>query len=314
MDFLVFFVPLWLSSYAETAEILSPLKTLELPLPPGEREVERLWIEGRNTLCAIVSGEKTRLLRQNLPTTSIRPENLSPLAPSFLQKSLAWAHVPPSEIFYFLDAKGHLHAASGTLASMSQETSLGQISATRPYEPDGYQVSRTLVFDPKGHVYTAGEGGFLYHYSPESKRLEKLPARLPSVPGREAWASLDAGVLGPDGLLYGGTFDGYLFMFHPETMEVVNLGKPFRQQRIQGLAFRKGELFGVGGEDEGLARGFAYDPKSRGFRIGGPLKTAEGKILFDPVGGMVADEAGNIFLGIRGRRGNIYVFSVEERP
>src|SRR5262245_27740688 len=80
------------------------------------------------------------------------------------------------------------------------------------------QVSRAIVVDPASGAYTGGADGYLYRYDFASGKLEKLKLRLPAVPGREPWASLDAAVLhrrksgeaGDYSSVVGGTSDGYL--------------------------------------------------------------------------------------------------------
>jgi outer membrane protein assembly factor BamB len=216
--------------------------------------------------------------------------------------------VPPSPpSVYFLNDTGIL-----CRDQFSTTNAIGQVAGTRPFEKDGYQLSHTLVFDHDGNVLTTGKDGALFRYSVASNKLEQLTARLPAVKGREPWASLDAAVLGPDGLIYGGTFDGYIFTFNPKTLEVINLGKPLRQQRLRGLAFSTGRLYGIGGEDDGFCRSFAFDPKTRGFELGGTLRTTDNKVITAPVGAMAADKDGNIYIGTTGRLGNLYVWEARK--
>jgi outer membrane protein assembly factor BamB len=282
--------------------VLSPLKVVELPLPPGERNVASLYQTSDNRIGGLITGRLMRTFAYDSQSGRIEMSNpIEILKESDIQKLRV-----ESRYFYAFDEKGALWL----MKPGEPRRLLGQVSGTRPFEKEGYQVSRALVLDADGNVYTAGKDGFIFRYSPKTEKLEQLNARLPAVQGREAWASLDAAVLGPDGLIYGGTFDGYIFTFNPKTLEVVNLGKPLRQQRIQGLAFSKSKLYGVGGEEDGLPRAFAFDPKTRGFELGGTLKTTDGKIILDPVGAMGADKDGNIYIGTMGRLGNLYVWEV----
>jgi len=306
------------------------LKKVDLPFLPGERSVSQLVVapDGKVYGTCIVSREQgPRLFRydpQNgsldsvgrLPDPLIQPEDLLGGAVT------AWAWDPSWMGGYCLSDTGAMrfYKADGT------EQELGQVAGTLAFAPTEYQVSKAIFFDAEGNVYTAGSGGAIYRYSPAEKKLEALGAWLPAVTGRESWASLDAAVLGPDGLVYGGTFDGYLFTFDPKTLEVVNLGKPLRQRRIQGLAFSKGKLYGIGGEDEGMPRAFAFDPKTRGFELGGLLRAdtngtdypptgimkGEQGYIYEPIGAMVTDEQGNIYIGTTGRLGNLYVWEVEQ--
>ena len=282
---------------AAVAGGLGKLQSIDLPFPPGERSVTGLAFGADGMLYGTMEhedGSAPTFFRYDpggkgvaQPAKALPPEAASP---------------------YSLSATGALQkrAADGTLGE------LGQVAGTRPFEPNGYQVSRALVSDADGNIYTAGKGGAIFRYNPADAKLEALEAHLPAVVGREAWASLDAAVIGPDGLLYGGTFDGYLFTFDPAAGEVVNLGKPLRQQRIQGLAFSGGKLYGIGGEPEGLPRSFAFDPVTRSFELGGTLKSDLGNI-YEPIGAMVADPDGNIYIGVTGRLGNLFMWRAGEQ-
>jgi hypothetical protein len=129
-------------------------------------------------------------------------------------------------------------------------------------------VSRMLVLDLKGNVYASGEDGFLFKFDQEKQALEKLPVQAPSIPGREPWTRVDAFLLDPSGLIFGGTSDGYLFRFDPESMTVSNLGKPLLEYRITGLVrASNGKLYGVGGDEDDMARLFSYDPQTATYQI-----------------------------------------------
>ena len=313
---------------ATGAPDMSCLKKVDLPFPPGERSVSQLVVAPDGKVygtCVVSREEGSRLFRYDpqdgsidsvarLPDPLIQPDDLLGGAVR------AWAWDASGKGGYSLSKTGvmRLHKADGT------EEELGQVSGRIGFGNPDYQVSEAFFFDAEGSVYTAGGGGVIYRYSPAEKKLEALGARLPAVKGRGRWASLDAAVSGPDGLVYGGTFDGYLFTFDPKTLEVVNLGKPLRQRRIQGLVFSRGKLYGVGGEAEGMPRAFAFDLKTRGFELGGTLRADtkdtdyptsgimknEQGYIYEPIGAMVADEQGNIYIGATGRLGNLYVWEV----
>ena len=65
--------------------------------------------------------------------------------------------------------------------------------------------------------------------SPARAKIEPLAIQAPAVPGRERWTRVDAFLLDPSGMIYGGTSDGYLFRLDPEKLTVTNLGKPLMQ-------------------------------------------------------------------------------------
>ena len=129
-------------------------------------------------------------------------------------------------------------------------------------------VSRMLVLDLKGNVYASGEDGFIFRFDEEKQALEKLPVQAPSIPGREPWTRVDTFLLDPSGLIFGGTSDGYLFHFDPESITVSNLGKPLLEYRITGLVrASNGKLYGVGGDEDDMARLFSYDLQTATYQI-----------------------------------------------
>jgi hypothetical protein len=129
-------------------------------------------------------------------------------------------------------------------------------------------VSRMLALDLKGNVYASGEDGFIFRFDREKQALERLPVQAPSIPGREPWTRVDTFLSDPSGVIFGGTSDGYLFRFDPESMTVSNLGKPLLEYRITGLVrASNGKLYGVGGDDDDMARLFSYDPQTATYQI-----------------------------------------------
>jgi streptogramin lyase len=198
------------------------------------------------------------------------------------------------------------------------ELATGQIEDKGPvcgsplHEEPFRSIPRALAMDGKGRVWGAGDYGALFHYEPEAGEIHHHPEhRLPSELGREFKTILDALVLGPDSLLYGGTSDGFLFRFDPETMEMANLGKPMWQYRIRGLAFSKdGDLWGVGGERGGAARLFVYRTELGGFENLGLLDVNRSPYyawLAFEAESMIAGPDGTIFIGESGRISHLYL-------
>lgn len=173
-------------------------------------------------------------------------------------------------------------------------------------------LGRALVIDADGCVYGSGEGGRLFRYDPKAKVLSRLPLLLPGIPGREPYVRVDAWVRDTKGKIYGGTSDGYLFRFDPAQSKVENLGKPLIQYRIRGLAFgRDGLIYGVGGDDDDMARLFSYNPDSGAYAVRGfvdvnrrPYFTWQAYTI-DAV---AAGADGVIYLGEAERLSKLYVF------
>jgi hypothetical protein len=110
------------------------------------------------------------------------------------------------------------------------------------------QVSRAIALTPDGSAYTAGAEGVLYRYDFVTGRLHKLTLRLPAMPGREPWTSLDVAAVVPrthrlEGAytsLVGGTSEGYLFELRifPNGRYLMRArGRPSAQGTFHGLVF-----------------------------------------------------------------------------
>jgi WD40 repeat protein len=172
--------------------------------------------------------------------------------------------------------------------------------------------SRMLVLDTVGNAYASGENGFLYKFSKEKQTLEKLSVQAPAIPGREPWTLVDCFLADKSGLIYGGTSDGYLFRFDPEKQTVDNLGKPLIAYEINGLALSSdGILYGVGGDDQGMARMFSYDPQNGSYQILGfvdvnrrPYYSWQAYVIKVMTNGL----DGTVYLGESERISKLYLF------
>jgi streptogramin lyase len=173
-------------------------------------------------------------------------------------------------------------------------------------------MSRMLVVDMDGNVFASGENGSIYEFESKTRTLEKLPIRAPAIPGRQPWTRVDAFVLDPSGVIYGGTSDGYLFRLDPRARTVVNLGKPLNQYRIAGLVRGPdGKLYGVGGEKDELARLFCYDPSSGVYDLLGLVDVNRRPYYnwqAEVVGTLASDSHGTIYLGENERVSKLYLF------
>jgi len=308
---------------AAPAEKAPPeIQTIDTPLRPGLRSVERLLLLP-DGLYGVTLGEGGEIGYVHLDAAGEKAAKVDSLPDGVVEpmeivdrdSCFTWAPTPDTA--YSLSPSGKLLKHTGRGVQRKTEE-LGQVSGTRPFEDkrdtpaEGYQRSRVMFFDAQGNLYTAGKDGFLFRYSPTTGKLEQLQARLPAIRGREPWASLDAATAGPDRLIYGGTFDGYLFSLDLKTMTVVNLGKPLRQHRMPGLIFRNGKLYGIGGEEDGLPRTFMFDPTTRGFVLGGPVQPeippghGPRSLYGFSAPAAVVDPQGRIYLGTTGRHGKLY--------
>ena len=173
-------------------------------------------------------------------------------------------------------------------------------------------MSRMLMVDQEGNVFASGENGSFFRFDPKARKLEKLSIHAPAVPGREPWTRVDAFLLDPSGVIYGGTSDGYLFRLDPEKLTVTNLGKPLNQYRIDGLVRSpSGRLYGVGGDKEEMARLFSYDPSTGSYDVLGfvdvnrrPYYTWQAYMI----GAMAIGRHGTVYIGENERISKLYLF------
>lgn len=194
-------------------------------------------------------------------------------------------------------------------------TDLGVVARSIP-EGEKFQrdkmTSRMLVVDEQGEVFASGENGSFFRFEPKAQKMEKLAIAAPAVPGREPWTRVDAFLLDPSGLIYGGTSDGYLFHLDPEKLTVTNLGKPLNQYHIAGLVRGpNGRLYGVGGDKDEMARLFSYDPSTGAYEVLGfvdvnrrPYYTWQAYVI----GAMASDPDGTVYIGENERISKLYLF------
>jgi hypothetical protein len=176
-------------------------------------------------------------------------------------------------------------------------------------------MSRALGVDAAGNVYGSGDRGALFRFTPETGRIETLRLHAPTVPGREGYTRIDCWAEGAGLSLYGGTSDGYLFRFNPQTLAIENLGKPLNQYRVRGLAMaRNGKLYGVGGDDDEMARLFSYDPARGAYEMLGMVDVnhrpyyAWQAYVIDAV---ALGRDGTLYMGQSERKSKLYLYYPE---
>jgi len=176
-------------------------------------------------------------------------------------------------------------------------------------------IGRALLIDGGGRVFASGEAGVLFRFDPETDKLEKLPLTAPTVPGRESYNRVDAWTEDAQGEAYGGTSDGYLFRLDTKTLKLENLGKPLNQYRIRGLGVaHNGKLYGVGGDDDEMARLFSYDPSSGAYQMLGmidvnrrPYYSWQAYVI----DALAVGTDGTLYLGEAERKSRLYLYHPE---
>jgi hypothetical protein len=173
-------------------------------------------------------------------------------------------------------------------------------------------MSRMLVVDQQGDVFASGDNGFFFRFDTKTQKLGRLLIHAPAVPGREPWTRVDAFLLDPSGVIYGGTSDGYLFRLDPDKLTVTNLGKPLNQYRIDGLVRGPtARLYGVGGDKDEMARLFSYEPSTGAYDVLGfvdvnrrPYYTWQAYVI----GAVASGSDGTIYIGEDERISKLYLF------
>lgn len=174
-----------------------------------------------------------------------------------------------------------------------------------------------LALDREGNCYYSTDDGWLARYNVSTGKLEKLSARLPGEfylihnafdiyhPVVTCWTT------GARGELYGGTNDGYLFCFVPETMEVRNFGKVRIDRRMRALATAAdGRIYGAAGETEKGCTVFSYAPLGGGYTHYGPVEVDRSPLYaWNPhnFGAMATGLDGTIYLGEEERKGHLFI-------
>jgi hypothetical protein len=172
-------------------------------------------------------------------------------------------------------------------------------------------IGRALIVDKEGDVYTSG-GGQLIRFRVKTQELEELQSAVPTVPGREVYNRVDAWTEDENGILYGGDSEGYLFRLDSARMRVENLGKPLNQYRIRGLVIAHNhKLYGIGGDQDEMARLFSYDPATGAYQMLGMIDVNRRYYyswqgyVFDA---MAIGNDDTIYIGQAERKSKLYLF------
>jgi hypothetical protein len=177
-------------------------------------------------------------------------------------------------------------------------------------------ISRAIAVHSNGTVFMSGEDGAIYRLA--GTELAKTGLFAPTVKGREVYNRVDAWAECPEGNLYGGTSDGYLFRLDPGAQKIENLGKPLNQYRIRGLVFaRNGKLYGVGGDDDEMARLFSYDPERGVYEMLGFVDVNRRPYYMwqaYKIDSMALGLDGSIYMGQAERISKLYLYHPEAAP
>jgi hypothetical protein len=198
---------------------------------------------------------------------------------------------------------------TGILFSYDTKTKkIRKIGAISPKNPG---FSTILTIDSKGRIFGSAGGCRMVCFDPETKKIVRLEAFVPTFAGRNLYDQLSALTFdGRSGLIYGGTREGNLFVFDPQTCDVRSLGRPTNLARIRCLALtHDGRLFGACGEDEDMNHMFCYDSRGPELKdLGIPIATMEKRWYGYRFDCMTTGNDGEIYLGESDRISNLFIY------
>jgi hypothetical protein len=187
--------------------------------------------------------------------------------------------------------------------------------------PERYwrSISRDLICDAQGRVYFSGTDGMLKYYCPDTKNFRSTDLRIPGdyYPDQfyDGYTVIECFTRGPSGELYGGTSDGYLFVFHPRKNELQNLGKPRADRRLRCLTVgNDGKVYLIAGEGTATSsmpcKLYVYDPNNPGFTDYGMIIVDRSPFYYRrgyQFDSMTTGKDGTIFLGESEYRSSLFI-------
>jgi len=172
-------------------------------------------------------------------------------------------------------------------------------------------ISRALICDEEGNVYGSREEGYLFKYDVTADEIINLDIQIPASKGRQYLNAVDSLARADNGIIYGGTVaDGFLFSFDPASGRLINLGKPARQARIRALTVGyDGRVYGVAGEENGIAHLFYYDPLTENLTdLGIPRAVIPKEWTGLEFDSMITGPNGEIFMGESDRISHLFIY------
>lgn len=131
-------------------------------------------------------------------------------------------------------------------------------------ERDWRSIPRALICDELGNVVTSGEGGYIIYYEPLTSKIittnQKIPGEYYPIEAYTGYPVVEYLVKDNNGLIYGGTCDGYLFSYDCKEKRLFNHGKPMLSRRVRALASKKGKIFMICGDRTDACRLFSFEP------------------------------------------------------
>ncbi len=205
--------------------------------------------------------------------------------------------------------------------ALKKFTDLGEIDPQKVFHGPERQwrtIARALICDDSGRVFMSGNKGMLVYYDPGSGTLVKTDIELPGdyyyLQFYEDYTAVEYFARDANGLIYGGTTDGYLFSLDPEKMQLNNLGKVRGDRRLRCLTVGKdGKVYLMAGEISASrpCQFYSYDPQRSHFENLGLLIADRSPYYYrrgQQFDAMVTGLDGTIYLGESERKSHLWIY------
>jgi len=200
-------------------------------------------------------------------------------------------------------------------------TDLGEIDAQKVYhgpERKWRTLSRDLICDNSGRVFFSGTKGLLNYYDPKAGILISTNVEIPGdyyyLQFYKDYTAVEYFAKDKNGLIYGGTTDGYLFSFDFKRMELLNLGKVRESRRLRCLTVgNDGNVYLMAGEQSASrpCQFYMYNTKTHGFVNLGMLAVDRSPYYYwrgQQFDCMTTGSDGTIYLGESERKSHLFLF------
>jgi outer membrane protein assembly factor BamB len=223
-----------------------------------------------------------------------------------------------NEIYVITYPDGHFFVYN---IEMKKFTDLGPVDERIVFHgPERYwrSLPRSLVCDHSGKVFFSGTEGIIRYYDPVTRKLISTDIRIPGdyyyLQFFEDYAVVDYFTTDPNGLIYGGTSDGYLFSFDPAGMKLKNLGKMRASRRLRCLSVGfDGKVYIMAGERSSSrpCQFYSYDPRTGGYDDLGLLIVDRSPYYYwrgQQFDAMTTGKDGTLYIGESERRSHLFLY------
>jgi hypothetical protein len=205
--------------------------------------------------------------------------------------------------------------------AMKKFTDLGEIDPKKVYHGPERQwrtLSRALICDDSGKVYMSGNKGMLTYYDPDTEKLVDTDIEVPGdyyyLQFYQDYTAVEYFAKDSNGLIYGGTTDGYLFSLDPQNKQLNNLGKVRSSRRLRCLTIgRDGNIYLMAGERSTTrpCQFYLYDPQLDRFETLGLLIADRSPYYYwrgQQFDCMTTGLDGTIYLGESERKSHLFLY------